>query len=954
MKKYWTIIILGLLILYGDLKAQVDLTELKINTDSLRNFLLTIPDKTQPIPVLFARNLDDQQQLSREIHNTTSLDSLSKQDKALQLIEKKTIELEIIINLIKDDAVKPQLLKNTKNRRLLLQQERKRLTNLAKALKAGVNKKVVQYSFFSYSSEKELGSQGFEKQKNWDDFRNKNKLNRIDELVTSSEYSLTIECSDILNIGICITSNTFERIQIKSLLKTVLKKVDEFSDEYLSAFDEEFTRLMKNNTSPIKFIDLRPLFIKAYRMKADSLAGCCPDKIKDFDLELREKLCSVAEFDHGLEITLSGKTESKTFGLKTIGNKRKRSSNEQVPTLEPRQYVTIYEREKNKQSTTPIWWLVKRDDDLKKDLTTIGKNYNDYKTKFYTSQKHRVVDKESILEIKFDQEALAQNINFYGNISLAAKIGNRAIEVTPYSLVGKPQRSYGVNSKPILEIADNFFRLMIEAKNAEIIGATAINRIKVIVESKEKSDKNALESAATFASILSEFKTYFNKITNGATDTLRISDNNDLDRFNQIFLRLSPLLKDDDKNKLEISIQQRKIPIKEVSDLNDGNRRAFDIKTIKSGFEKSLKQEIETGAWADFIRHAEKAVKYMTYFTTTSDDSKSAFLRLIMLTEIDFSENYLIVKDVTDYFKANDPKPIEDTDFYKQADRLAKAFKDISLNSQEFTRILNEYGYGNNFNEIKKETSQGKSSIFELLGIKHSLLENLKWKPSLLENPQDYKKIRERIAQFAGQIIFSKLLYGTIDLKKQSVNDGDEIEIAVMWYNIDETTTTAEQGVELATTKFLVKKTGWHLDVSESALLIHRIDEDKLRSGYPISPSNFKPTAGASLLWSYYNPFRTVMRIKKCGSNKGQYKEYGFLKFLHWVEPSLGINVSYLDFRTDRDFEFGAGPVMGLFQNRIFLTTGYNFSVNGESPFYMGIGFSFSNIYKRINRADYE
>lgn len=96
------------------------------------------------------------------------------------------------------------------------------------------------------------------------------------------------------------------------------------------------------------------------------------------------------------------------------------------------------------------------------------------------------------------------------------------------------------------------------------------------------------------------------------------------------------------------------------------------------------------------------------------------------------------------------------------------------------------------------------------------------------------------------------------------------------------------------------------------------------------------------------------MRVKKHGPKKDQLKEYGFLKFLHWLEPSFGINVSYLDFRTDRDFEFGAGPIMGLFQNRIFLTTGYNFNVNGESPFYMGIGFSFSNIYKRINKSDNE
>lgn len=848
----------------------------------------------------------------------------------------------------------------------------------------------VNYSFFTYQSEKELGSKGFNKQDEWDKFRNKYEMNRIDEVVTPTEYTLQVECSSILNIGLCLTGESFDQVKIKSLLKTVLKNEDKLSDEYLGALNEEVKNLLKTQAGKIKFIDLRQLFIKAYRMKADSLAGCCPDKMKDLDLELREKLCSVAEFHHGLEITLSGKTESKTFGLRTIWTKRTRSSNEQVPTLEPRQYVTIYEREKNKEATKPIWWLVKKDDDLKKDLSTVGKNSNEYKAKFYTSQKHRVVDKESILEIKFDQEALAKNINFYGNISLAAKIGNRSIEVSPYSLVGKPQKSYGVNSKPILEIADNFFRLMLEVKNTEEAGALVLKdieklkrdklssevnkeiskktfdfnyeKLKLIVAKIErenmlsgstkvpdlffrnleikKSKNNSIDTSGlakaksipdlTFNDLKSLDNSFTNEIdnyiitTNKSIDTYSIKNDSDLNRIKQSIFALSPLLKESDRNKLEFSLQNKMVRPSEIAELTPTTWVKEDIEV---GFMRSLEKQAED--WADVVRNAEKAKKYMEYFKNTSESSESAFLRLLMVTEIDFSENYRVIKESLDYFATSSDKLSEDKNFNKYAKQLINAFKAIGENTFEFSRILSEYGYGNDFKKIND------------------------LKESLLENPEDYKKVRQRIALYAGQIIFSKLLYGTIDLKKQSVNDGDEIEISVMWYNIDETTTTAEQGVELATAKFLVKKTGWHLDVSESALLIHRIDEEKLRSGYPLSPSNFKPTAGASLLWSYYNPYRTE-RLKKTGKYKGQYRQYDFLKFLHWLEPSFGINVSYLDFRTDRDFEFGAGPVMGLFQNRIFLTTGYNFSVNGESPFYMGIGFSFSNIYKRINKADNE
>ena len=142
---------------------------------------------------------------------------------------------------------------------------------------------------------------------------------------------------------------------------------------------------------------------------------------------------------------------------------------------------------------------------------------------------------------------------------------------------------------------------------------------------------------------------------------------------------------------------------------------------------------------------------------------------------------------------------------------------------------------------------------------------------------------------------------------------------------------TTDDGIELATARFIVKKTGWHLDGSESVMLIKRFNQDLV--GNDVSPSNFKPIAGASLLWTYYNDHRAE-------------KWPG--KFLRWLEPSFGINVSYVDFLSSETFEVGAGPIVGLWQNRLFLTAGYNFNVEGQSPFYMGIGFSFFNVVDKI------
>jgi len=829
MKRHWILFFLLSLTVIPETDAQF-IASLKSNTDSL-GFYLNKLVKTQPISILAIANLENQKKISNgSINKATSLEDYSNLNKNIEKLTSKTLDLESMTNLLTDSTIKSTLLKTIKYRLRQLKEETTRLTKLAKVIKNGEEVQLIPYSFFTYQSEKDLGSRGFDKQKEWDDFRDKYKLNRIDEVVTSSAYSLQIQCSNILSLGLCITTESFDKIKIKSLLKTVLKNQDKFSDEYLGSLDERFKNLIKNQTSKIKFIDFRPLFIKAYRIKVDSLTGCCPDKTKDLNLELQEKLCGISEFDHGLEIILLGEKENKSFNVKTTGY-RKKSNSVQGSTLEPRQYVTIYERETNKQETKPIWWLVKKDDDIKKDLTKASKNIDEDRMKFYTSQKYQVVDMESILEIKFDQEALAENINFYGNISLAAKIGNRAIEVTPYSLVGKPQKSYGVNSKPILEIADNFFRLMLEAKSAEVNGTQALNIIETIQKNWETSASNEKNRDRIFKSNYEELKALFKKneeskmlsvnskipasfflinknldstqdegvdqakskidvtfnelILTNSNLTQRINDyigesnklinsyfiedDVELSRVKQIFSTLGAQLNDSDRTKLEISIQRKEVQKSEIENLKP---KTFQKDSIKIDLERSLKKEIETGAWADLMRHSEKAKKFMEYFRTSSENSESAFLRLIMLTAVDFSESYRTTKEAIDYFNAKGTSPKTDQNFNRYANQLIKALKDISVNTQEFSRILNENGYGNDFKRLNLKYPDGRLS--------------------LLENPEDYKRVREKIALFAGQIIFSKLLYGTIDLKNQSVKDGDEIEISVMWYNIDEKTTTVE------------------------------------------------------------------------------------------------------------------------------------------------------------------
>jgi hypothetical protein len=616
--------------------------------------------------------------------------------------------------------------------------------------------------------------------------------------------------------------------------------------------------------------------------------------------------------------------------------------------IDPRHYITIYETNGLRVKKEPIWYMVKRNISINTD-ETVEISKRKAQSEFFTFQKHFVIAENSLLEIYFNQDSLAKNINFYGGISLMATVGERKIEVNPYYVIGENQETYGVKSKPIKEIADYFLRLMIESSKVNenyLAFNKTYNEIKVDYKEVSKSINEA-------TSILQQSQGqrrpadfvypnfYFSDLRRVFDDIL-----NSLNESNIYKIQLSNFIARPES----FTYEQIQKTLKECSNnLGPYNVNIDRATETRSQLNKLLYENDQNNAKENaenlyklFYNSALRVQQLIGAINkgdiNASDKTLKSFLNLTLLTLSDFNtinaDLNLSLSKIKDYPNLQDIVSAN-KQLLVELTNINSSIAELTKGGIELTEILKKRDYNDKF---KKNSN-----------------ENL-----LYDNPDDYKLVRNELAEKAGREIFRDLIMGTIDIGRSDIRNGDLLEISVVWdsknnandfnnSNLDAKNLVQKNRLPLA--KFLIKKTGWHLDVSESALLIHRIDEEKLRSGYPLSPSNFKPTAGASLLWSYYNPYRTE-RLKKTGKYKGQYKEYGFLKFLHWLEPSFGINVSYLDFRTDRDFEFGAGPVMGLFQNRIFLTTGYNFSVNGESPFYMGIGFSFSNIYKRINKAD--
>lgn len=812
-------------------------------------------------------------------------------------------------------------------------------------------------------------------------------------IATNGQIEAIISCDDILNVGICVPMSKYDSLSVQSALRVL-------SGSNHIKLNTLMTKLVDkaDTTKGLIFIRLDELLKKAYYKKeVNSDEVCCPEKeVLPWQNELKNNLCSILQGRDGLAITFKrGDERQNQVILRSFGLGAKNlNENDRLQKIEPRQYITIYEKEDINGNINPLWWLEKKSDDL------IKLKYPEYDywvknryTKFYPVQKHKVIDEKSVLEIRFDQEILAHNIDFYGNISLKAKINNNSIEVNPYSVIGEQQKSYGVNSRPIKEIASYFIDLMIKANSVINLYNTHLKNF-YHNRSNQKSEEEILillkDELTRKKSLLTNVSNDFRQLRipqefmteqlKKALDTLNIDAESTIEAI-EIAVNENSEVSNEFKKVIEKFYKEyadfqlfgtelwfdesvySHIQTGEIKEwLNNFNRGITSLNRLQSvlekiriieerekdKYDKYLQQQIvadsvvirysEINNYNKYINGISLCIKYMDYFKSSGDESMKAFLSLSHITQIEFDNLY---QELEYNFDQIEKQGLNIKDFFSKKDNIS--FTENNIRVEKINHTLNEIkeSIKSVIDEELKTLLKSRlnyetyylntESQVDYLPYSHDLSNIPKHIfQTIQEDPKIYLKFQENISLRAGRELFNRMLYATIDLEKAGAKDGDVIEIKVMWYNIDPNTPNAEEGIELSTAKFIIKKTGWHLDASESVLLIDRFKENLVTTN--VSPSNFKPTAGASLLWSYHNDYRG----KKV------------MKFFKWLEPSFGLNVAYLDFTTTETFEIGAGPIVGLWNNRIFFTSGYNFSIEGQSPFYMGIGFSFSNIISKM------
>jgi hypothetical protein len=176
----------------------------------------------------------------------------------------------------------------------------------------------------------------------------------------------------------------------------------------------------------------------------------------------------------------------------------------------------------------------------------------------------------------------------------------------------------------------------------------------------------------------------------------------------------------------------------------------------------------------------------------------------------------------------------------------------------------------------------------------------------------------------AVQNLTSKVTNGYVNLKTQSAQAGDVLQINLRSYEAGsgvggETYRT----IPLAT--IFVKDYGFKSTVADSFMLVKRRNDET-------GTSNFKGAAGVSLLFSYQS--RPSQR---------------YWSIVNGI--SAGVNVSYLDFDPEKEIEIGAGPVFGLFKDRMHVGVGWNLNVPSDR-FYYYVGFSFAKIQESLSGSN--
>jgi len=482
----------------------------------------------------------------------------------------------------------------------------------------------------------------------------------------------------------------------------------------------------------------------------------------------------------------------------------------------------------------------------------------------------REIDANSIVYIHFDKESL-KKVRLDYNISVGAKLNDRKIELSPFSEIGEKQKIIN-DVRPVDEIKTNLTKLN-HLQAYEIINNVK-NYLTLEDDIREKNIKDGI-SKINFDSNVKNIQMYLQLLeSKNYADTTVKNRSEILDLKNKInnnAKSLYPFLKDNGNT--------IKVIVEEMVLCNDSSLIKIIIDKLEG-----------------YLGDAEFYI----------DDVNTSTARKRTLNQL--RNNIEMLLNLYDYFNSKG----------KQTQMI---FNSLTSHNVIFTNKLIESlkKFISLLDIIKVDSPLTTDSV--LNANSELLISNALLILELVKNLNNTGPINSDLEDKIKELIFSNYFYGTIDLKKSTALEGDQLYIYLI---LTDPQDPNMKPIELPVSVFEVTALGWKFfKVSDSFNLIHsNYNTDDSTESFV--SSNYKPVPGVSLLTSF------------AGNEKGD--------FWNILYPSIGVNLSYLDFYSNKDVEIGLGLIAGLFNNKLFFNIGYNLQASKKKSLYWGVGFSFVNL----------
>jgi len=482
----------------------------------------------------------------------------------------------------------------------------------------------------------------------------------------------------------------------------------------------------------------------------------------------------------------------------------------------------------------------------------------------------REIDANSIVYIHFDKESL-KKVRLDYNISVGAKLNDRKIELSPFSEIGEKQKIIN-DVRPVDEIKTNLTKLN-HLQAYEIINNVK-NYLTLEDDIREKNIKDGISKINFDSNVkniqmylqLLESKNYADTTVKNRSETLDLKN-----KINNNAKSLYPFLKDNGNT--------IKVIVEEMVLCNDSSLIKIIIDKLEG-----------------YLGDAEFYI----------DDVNTSTARKRTLNQL--RNNIEMLLNLYDYFNSKG----------KQTQMI---FNSLTSHNVIFTNKLIESlkKFISLLDIIKVDSPLTTDSV--LNANSELLISNALLILELVKNLNNTGPINSDLEDKIKELIFSNYFYGTIDLKKSTALEGDQLYIYLI---LTDPQDPNMKPIELPVSVFEVTALGWKFfKVSDSFNLIHsNYNTDDSTESFV--SSNYKPVPGVSLLTSF------------AGNEKGD--------FWNILYPSIGVNLSYLDFYSNKDVEIGLGLIAGLFNNKLFFNIGYNLQASKKKSLYWGVGFSFVNL----------